>query len=69
MSLAQHCFVLQLRPPESLLIASEFDSLSVMDKLSPYLGGSASIVVHSAFLQVKATLSHTASPLNDVSAL
>lgn len=36
----------------SLIIASEYDPYSIVDKLAPYLGGSASIVVHSPHIQV-----------------
>ena len=41
----------------SLLVASEYDPLSIMEKLSAYLAGSAPIVVHSAYLQVGSMLS------------
>lgn len=35
----------------SLLIASEYDVYSIIEKLSPYLAGSGSIVVHSPYAQ------------------
>ncbi|KAF5312145.1 hypothetical protein D9619_002600 [Psilocybe cf. subviscida] len=37
---------------EGLLIASEYDPYSIIERLSPYLGGSASVVVHSPFSQI-----------------
>lgn len=36
----------------SLVLASEYDPYSIIDKLLPYLGGSASIVVQSPHVQV-----------------
>lgn len=36
----------------SLVIASEYDPGSIIEKLAPYLGGSASIVVYSPHIQV-----------------
>lgn len=35
-----------------LLVASEYDAFQIVKSLSPYLAGSASIVVQSPFLQV-----------------
>ena len=40
----------------SLLVASQYDPFSIVDKLYPYLGGSASIVVHSPHVQVVTNL-------------
>ena len=37
---------------ESLIISSEYDPYSIIERLSPYLEGSASIVVHSPSAQV-----------------
>ena len=37
---------------KSLIISSEYDPYSIIERLSPYLGGSASIVVHSPSAQV-----------------
>jgi len=37
---------------DSLVICSEYDPYSIIEKLSPYLGGSASIVVHSPHSQI-----------------
>ena len=37
----------------SLLVATEYEPFSVIEKLTPYIGGSASIVVHSPYLQVR----------------
>ncbi|KAF9567796.1 Gcd10p-domain-containing protein [Agrocybe pediades] len=37
---------------DSLLICSEYDPYSIIEKLSPYLAGSASIVVHSPYSQI-----------------
>lgn len=51
----------------SLLVATQYDPLSVLEKLSPYLGGSTSIVVHSPYVQVvfrRTTLSSLASNTN-----
>lgn len=45
---------LSLASPEySLIVASEYDPLSVLEKLLPYLAGSASIVVHSPHVQAR----------------
>ncbi|EPQ60453.1 Gcd10p-domain-containing protein [Gloeophyllum trabeum ATCC 11539] len=41
---------------DGLLVASEYDPLSIVEKLSPYLAGSASIVVQSPNIQVLADL-------------
>ena len=41
---------------EGLLIASQYDPGSILARLSPYLGGSASIVIYSQHLQVVADL-------------
>lgn len=40
----------------SLVLASEYDPYSIIDKLLPYLGGSASIVVQSPHVQILADL-------------
>ncbi|EIM92889.1 Gcd10p-domain-containing protein [Stereum hirsutum FP-91666 SS1] len=37
---------------EGLIVVSEYEPFSIVDKLVPYLGGSASIVVHSPHLQI-----------------
>jgi len=37
---------------ESLIICSEYEPYSIIERLSPYLAGSASIVVHSPYPQV-----------------
>ncbi|KAG8851242.1 tRNA (adenine(58)-N(1))-methyltransferase non-catalytic subunit trm6 [Tulasnella sp. 330] len=39
---------------DGLLVATEYDPFSVVEKLVPYLAGSANIVVHSPYLQVLA---------------
>ncbi|KAH9968823.1 Gcd10p-domain-containing protein [Russula dissimulans] len=44
---------------EGLFIASEYDPLSILAKLFPYLGGSASVVVYSPHLQVVSDLQAT----------
>ena len=36
-----------------LVIASQYDPFSILQKLSPYLAGSANIVVHSPYVQVR----------------
>ena len=36
-----------------LFVASTYDPLSILGKLFPYLGGSASVVVYSPHLQVR----------------
>ncbi|KAJ8084519.1 tRNA (adenine(58)-N(1))-methyltransferase non-catalytic subunit trm6 [Marasmius tenuissimus] len=41
---------------DGLLIASQYDPSSVLERLAPYVAGSASIVVHSPHLQVVADL-------------
>jgi len=41
---------------EALIVASEYEPFSIVEKLSPYLAGSASIVVHSPHLQVVSEL-------------
>ncbi|KAJ3011692.1 hypothetical protein NUW54_g2085 [Trametes sanguinea] len=41
---------------EGLIIATEYDPYSIIEKLYPYLAGSASIVVHSPQVQVVANL-------------
>jgi len=41
---------------EGLIVASEYDPYSILEKLSPYLAGSASIVVHSPHIQIVADL-------------
>ncbi|TFK41846.1 Gcd10p family-domain-containing protein [Crucibulum laeve] len=40
----------------SLVIATEYDPYSVIERLAPYLGGSASIVVHNPHIQVLSDL-------------
>ncbi|PCH34318.1 Gcd10p-domain-containing protein [Wolfiporia cocos MD-104 SS10] len=37
---------------DGLLVASQYDPYSILGKLSPYLAGSASIVVHSPHIQI-----------------
>lgn len=39
-----------------LIIASQYDPWSILERLSPYLAGSASIVVHSPQVQVRRVL-------------
>lgn len=46
-----------------LIIASEYDPFSILQSLSPYLAGSASIVVHSPYVQVFSLLFHDFSTL------
>jgi hypothetical protein len=41
------CFLIRL------VVASEYEPFSIVEKLSPYLGGSASVVVYSLHLQVR----------------
>ncbi|KAH9849238.1 Gcd10p-domain-containing protein [Lenzites betulinus] len=41
---------------DGLIVASEYDPYSIIEKLYPYLAGSASIVVHSPHVQVVSTL-------------
>lgn len=41
---------------DGLLMASEYEPLSILDKLWPYLGGSANIVVYNPTIQVLADL-------------
>ncbi|KAG6813226.1 hypothetical protein H0H92_013113 [Tricholoma furcatifolium] len=43
---------------DSLLIATQYDPWSIIEKLSPYVGGSGSIVVHSPQIQILTEL-HT----------
>ncbi|KAI0304743.1 Gcd10p-domain-containing protein [Russula brevipes] len=44
---------------EGLFVASIYDPLSILGKLSPYLGGSASVVVYSPHLQIVSDLQVT----------
>ncbi|KAF9531922.1 Gcd10p family-domain-containing protein [Crepidotus variabilis] len=37
---------------DSLIVCSEYDPYSIIDRLSPYLAGSASVVVHSPYSQI-----------------
>ncbi|KZT73344.1 Gcd10p-domain-containing protein [Daedalea quercina L-15889] len=37
---------------DGLVVASEYDPSSILEKLSPYLAGSANIVVHSPYVQI-----------------
>lgn len=46
-------WVVELNPLFSLLIASEYEPLAILERLQPYLAGSATIVVHSPHLQVR----------------
>jgi hypothetical protein len=39
-------------PTHSLIIASEYDPLSIIEMLSPYIAGSGALVVHSPHIQV-----------------
>ncbi|EJF67268.1 Gcd10p-domain-containing protein [Dichomitus squalens LYAD-421 SS1] len=41
---------------DGLIVATEYDPYSILEKLFPYLGGSASIVVHSPYVQVVTNL-------------
>ncbi|RDB29668.1 tRNA (adenine(58)-N(1))-methyltransferase non-catalytic subunit TRM6 [Hypsizygus marmoreus] len=41
---------------DGLIVASEYDSWSILEKLVPYVGGSGSIVVHSPHVQILADL-------------
>ncbi|KAI0059451.1 Gcd10p-domain-containing protein [Artomyces pyxidatus] len=41
---------------EGLIVATEYEPYSVIEKLTPYLAGSASIVVHSPHLQIVSDL-------------
>jgi hypothetical protein len=41
---------------DGLLVASEYDLFEIVEMLSPYLAGSASIVVQNVFLQVSSPL-------------
>ena len=50
----------------SLLVASQYDPLSILEKLTPYLAGSASIVVHSPYVQVRMCLSVVATHLSSM---
>jgi tRNA (adenine-N(1)-)-methyltransferase non-catalytic subunit len=47
-----YCKQLFISSSYSLIIASEYEPYSIVDKLVPYLGGSASIVVQSPHVQV-----------------
>lgn len=47
----------------SLVVASQFDPFSILQKLLPYLAGSANIVVHSPYVQVGWSRSRTTRPL------
>ena len=49
--------------PDSLLVASQYDPFSILQKLHPYLGGSASIVVQSPHVQI---LSDLQAKLRDI---
>ena len=40
--------------PSSLIVASEYEPHSIIEKMAPYLAGSASIVVHTPHVQVSA---------------
>ncbi|KAG5638385.1 hypothetical protein H0H81_000281 [Sphagnurus paluster] len=42
--------------PPSLIVASEYDPWSILQKLVPYVGGSGSIVVHSPHIQILSDL-------------
>lgn len=53
---AQTSFLLRLLTQYSLIVASEYDPYSIIEKLYPYLAGSASIVVHSPHVQVVTSL-------------
>jgi len=44
---------------EGLFVASGYDPLSILGKLSPYLGGSAAVVVYSPHLQVVSDIQTT----------
>ncbi|KAK7695050.1 hypothetical protein QCA50_002239 [Cerrena zonata] len=48
---------------DGLIVASQYDPFSILEELSPYLGGSASIVVHSPQVQI---LSDLAAKLKDI---
>lgn len=37
----------------SLVVASQYEPFEILQRLSPYLGGSASIVVYSPYVQVR----------------
>ncbi|TFK19974.1 Gcd10p-domain-containing protein [Coprinopsis marcescibilis] len=41
---------------DSLIIASEYDPSTIIERLSHYLAGSASVVVHSPYIQIVANL-------------
>jgi tRNA (adenine58-N1)-methyltransferase non-catalytic subunit len=45
----------------SLIIASEYDPFSIVERLEPYLKGSASIVVQSPYPQVRPPLGYMVS--------
>ena len=38
---------------ESLIIASDYEPYSILERLVPYLSGSASIVIHSPSIEVR----------------
>ncbi|KAI0046621.1 Gcd10p-domain-containing protein [Auriscalpium vulgare] len=44
---------------DGLIVASEYDPFSILERLSPYLNGSANIVVHSPHLQTVSDLQTT----------
>jgi len=48
---------------DGLIVASEYDPFSIVDKLTPYLAGSSSIVVQSPTVQVLAELQSKLRPL------
>ncbi|EJD03817.1 Gcd10p-domain-containing protein [Fomitiporia mediterranea MF3/22] len=48
---------------DGLLIASEYEPFSIVEKLCPYLAGSASIVVHSPHIQVLSEVQAQMKPL------
>ncbi|CAL1694467.1 unnamed protein product [Somion occarium] len=41
---------------DGLIVASQYDPFSILEKLMPYLAGSASIVVHSPYVQIVSDL-------------
>ena len=45
-------------PPLSLIIASEYDAFSIIEKYTAYLTGSASIVVYSPYATVSVLFSY-----------
>ncbi len=52
MSIVLYSRFIKLIPSASLLISSEYEPYSIIERLDPYLAGSASIVVHSPYSQV-----------------